>query len=266
MSENRAAELKRSRDSAANVLIVAISLCLVCSVLVSTAAVMLRPIQERNKLVDRKMNILNAAGLYDETKEIDELFQQIETKIVDLSTGKFISHIDSQDYDLARVLKDPGQSAAVEPEQDIAGIRRQEKYALIYLVMEQQQIKNIILPVRGAGLYSTLYGFLALKADGYTVQGLSFYQQGETPGLGGEIINPKWRAKWQDKRIYDDTGAIQIELVKGPIDVESPEAVYQVDAIAGATLTSRGVNNLLRFWFGDQGYKALLERIAQQAG
>ena len=136
MSENRAAELKRSRDSAANVLIVAISLCLVCSVLVSTAAVMLRPIQERNKLVDRKMNILNAAGLYDETKEIDELFQQIETKIVDLSTGKFISHIDSQDYDLARVLKDPGQSAAVEPEQDIAGIRRQEKYALIYLVME----------------------------------------------------------------------------------------------------------------------------------
>jgi Na+-transporting NADH:ubiquinone oxidoreductase subunit C len=266
MSENGAAELKRSRDSAANVLIVAISLCLVCSVLVSTAAVMLRPIQERNKLVDRQMNILNAAGLYDETKDIDQLFRQIETKIVDLSTGKFISHIDSQDYDLARVLKDPDLSAALAPEQDIAGIRRQEKYALIYLVMEQQQIKNIILPVRGAGLYSTLYGFLALKADGNTVQGLSFYEQGETPGLGGEIINPKWRAKWQDKKIYDDTGAIQIELVKGPIDDESLQAVYQVDAIAGATLTSRGVNNLMRFWFGDQGYKALLERIAQQAG
>jgi Na+-transporting NADH:ubiquinone oxidoreductase subunit C len=266
MAENDTVEHKRSRDSAANVLIVAISLCLICSVLVSTVAVVLRPIQERNKVVDRKVNILNAAGLYDEAKDIDELFQQIETRVVDLSTGKFVSDIDAQNYDLSRVLKDPGLSVAVAQEKDIAGIRRQEKYALIYLVMEQGRIRNIVLPIRGAGLYSTLYGFLALKADGTTVQGLSFYDQGETPGLGGEIVNPKWRAKWQDKRIYDDAGATRIEVVKGPVDATSPDAVHQVDAIAGATLTSRGVNNLVRFWFGDQGYKVLLERIASQTG
>lgn len=266
MSENTVTEHKRSRDSAANVVIVAVSLCLVCSVLVSTAAVVLRPIQERNKLVDRKTNILNAAGLYDQAKDIDELFEQIETKVVDLSTGKFVSHIDAQDYDLSRVLKDPGLSVAVAPELDIAGIRRQEKYALIYLVMEQGRIQHIILPIRGAGLYSTLFGFLALKADGTTVQGLSFYEQGETPGLGGEIASLKWRAKWQDKRIYDDAGATRIEVVRGPVDVESPDAVHQVDAIAGATLTSRGVNNLMRYWLGDQGYKVFLKRIASRAG
>lgn len=266
MSDDKASANPRSRDSVANVLIVAISLCLVCSIMVSTASVVLKPIQERNKLVDRKKNILNAAGMYDETRDIDELFQQIEARVVDLSSGKFVDHIDADGYDLVRLLKDPSLSTAVAKDMDIAGIRRQEKYALIYLVMDQAQIKNIILPVRGAGLYSTLYGFLALKADGTTIQGLSFYDQGETPGLGGEIVNPKWRAKWQNKRIYDAAGATRIEVIKGPIDTAAPAAVHQVDAIAGATLTSRGVNNLMRFWFGDHGYRALLERLASDTG
>lgn len=266
MSDDNGTQKKRSRDSIANVLIVAISLCLVCSVLVSTAAVVLKPIQERNKALDRKKNILNSAGLYDAAVGVEEQFQQVETKVVELSTGQFVDHIDVLDYDLGEVLKDPGMSDAVAAEQDIANIRRQEKYALVYIVKDQEQIKNIILPIRGAGLYSTLYGFLALKADGTTIQGLSFYDQGETPGLGGEIVNPKWRAKWQDKKIYDETGVARIELVKGAVDNAEPEAVHQVDAIAGATLTSRGVSNLMRFWFGEQGYKALLTRISSHTG
>ena len=266
MPEEKSTQNKRSKDSIANVLIVAISLCLVCSVMVSAAAVVLKPIQERNKLVDRKKNILNAAAIYDPARDIDEQFQQVETRVVELSTGQFADHVSVEGYDLDTVLKDPSMSTAIADEDDIAKIRRQETYALVYLVKEQDQIKYIILPIRGAGLYSTLYGFLALKSDGNTVQGLSFYDQGETPGLGGEIVNPKWRAKWRDKRIYDDDGATRIELVKGPIDSNQAQAVYQVDAIAGATLTSRGVGNLLRFWFGEQGYKALLERIALGEG
>ena len=266
MPEEKSTQNKRSKDSIANVLIVAISLCLVCSVMVSAAAVVLKPIQERNKLVDRKKNILNAAAIYDPARDIDEQFQQVETRVVELSTGQFADHVSVEGYDLDTVLKDPSMSTAIADEDDIAKIRRQETYALVYLVKEQDQIKYIILPIRGAGLYSTLYGFLALKSDGNTVQGLSFYDQGETPGLGGEIVNPKWRAKWRDKRIYDDDGATRIELVKGPIDSNQAQAVYQVDAIAGATLTSRGVGNLLRFWFGEQGYKALLERIAVREG
>ncbi|MBT8125885.1 MAG: Na(+)-translocating NADH-quinone reductase subunit C [Gammaproteobacteria bacterium] len=266
MSEENSAQTKRSKDSIANVLIVAISLCLVCSVMVSTAAVVLQPIQERNKLLDRKKNILNSAALYDPARDIEEQFQQVETRVVELSSGQFVDHVSARDYDLNSVLKDPSMSKAIADEEDIAKIRRQETYALVYLVKDQDQIKYIILPIRGAGLYSTLYGFLALKADGNTVQGLSFYDQGETPGLGGEIVNPKWRSKWRDKRIYDDTGEPRIELVKGAVDYNQAQAVHQVDAIAGATLTSRGVGNLMRFWFGEQGYKALLERIALPEG
>lgn len=266
MSDGNGVQTKRPRDSIANVLIVAISLCMVCSVLVSATAVVLKPIQERNKALDRKKNILNSAGLYDAAMDIEEQFQQVETRVVELSTGMFVDHIDAQAYDLTEALKDPGMSAPVAKEKDIAGIRQQEKYALVYLVKDQARIKNIILPIRGAGLYSTLYGFMALKADGTTIQGLSFYDQGETPGLGGEIVNPKWRAKWQDKIIYDDVGVPRIEVIKGPVDSDAPEAIHQVDAIAGATLTSRGVNNLMRFWFGELGYKALLEQISSRAG
>jgi Na+-transporting NADH:ubiquinone oxidoreductase subunit C len=266
MSDDNSSKKKRSKDSIANVLIVAISLCLACSVLVSTAAVVLKPIQERNKVLDRKKNILKSAGLYEQGRDIDEQFQQVETKVVELSTGEYVQHIDVQEYDLKEALKDPGMSAAVAEDKDIAKIRQLEKYGLVYLVKDQEQIKNIILPIRGAGLYSTLYGFLALKADGSTVQGLSFYDQGETPGLGGEIANPKWRAKWQGKKIYDDAGMPQIEVIKGAVDSSKPEAVHQVDAIAGATLTSRGVGNLMRFWFGDLGYKVLLERISSRSG
>jgi Na+-transporting NADH:ubiquinone oxidoreductase subunit C len=157
-------------------------------------------------------------------------------------------------------------STGVAQDKDIAKIRQLEKYGLVYLVKDQEQIKNIILPIRGAGLYSTLYGFLALQADGSTIQGLSFYDQGETPGLGGEIVNPRWRAKWQGKKIYDETGMPKIDVIKGAVDSSQPQAIHQVDAIAGATLTSRGVGNLMRFWFGELGYKALLERISSHAG
>ncbi|MCP4407828.1 MAG: Na(+)-translocating NADH-quinone reductase subunit C [Gammaproteobacteria bacterium] len=257
---------KRSKDSIANVLIVAISLCLVCSVLVSTAAVVLRPIQERNKAIDRKKNILKAAGLLEEGKAVDELFKQIETKMVELATGEYVEHIDLQKYKLKQALKDPELSAPLAAKEDIAKLRRQEKYSVVYLVKDQEQIKNIILPIRGAGLYSTLYGFLALDRNGSTISGMSFYEQGETPGLGGEIENPRWLAKWQGKQIYDATGAAKIEVIKGVVDKSRPEAVHQVDSIAGATLTSRGVGNLVRFWFSEAGYQPLLSRISTPSG
>lgn len=257
---------KKSKDSIGNVLVVAISLCLVCSVLISTAAVVLRPIQERNKVVDRKKNILKAAGLFEEGKAIDELFKKIETKMVELATGEYVDNIDPQKYEVKQALKDPALSAPLEAKKDIAKLRRQEKYGLVYLVKEQEQIKNIILPIRGAGLYSTMYGFLALERNGSTIAGMSFYEQGETPGLGGEIENPRWLVKWQGKQIYDAAGKAKIEVIKGVVDNARPEAVHQVDSIAGATLTSRGVGNLVRFWFSESGYQPLLSRISTPSG
>lgn len=264
MPSEASSKKRMSPDSVTKTLIVAVVLCLVCSVLVSSAAVLLKPIQERNKVLDRKKNILKAAGLLTSGGNIEELFKQIEPKVVDLATGAYIDTIDPQTYNARKAASDPAQSVAIPADQDIAKLNKRAKYAVIYLVKEAGRTKTLILPIHGAGLYSTLYGFIALKSDGATVEGLSFYEQGETPGLGGEIENPRWLDKWPGKRIYDDKGQLKIEVVKGAVDATQPEAQYQIDAIAGATLTSRGVHNLMRYWFSEAGFRPLLTNIASK--
>ena len=128
------------------------------------------------------------------------------------------------------------------------------------MVEHDGELDKIILPVRGAGLWSTLYGFLALENDLNTVAGLGFYEHGETPGLGGEVDNPKWKALWPGKEVYDD-GQVAIELIKGSVDASTRNAENKVDGLSGATLTSRGVSNLVQFWMGDNGYKLFLKNL-----
>ena len=260
---NDSSEKKKrlSNDSVIKTLIVAISLCLVCSVVVSGAAVILKPIQEYNKELDRKRNILRSAGLLEEGKEIDELFKQIEPKIVDLATGEYVDTLDLTEYDQRRAAKDPSQSIEIPSKRDVAKIKRRAKYARVYLVKAQDRVQKIILPVHGAGLYSTLYAFLALEGDAKTVAGLSFYEQGETPGLGGEIESKRWLAKWPGKKVYDKKNVRRIEVIKGTVDPKDDDAIFQVDGISGATLTSRGVSKLLAYWLGDEGFRPFLLQI-----
>src|SRR3990167_8268880 len=112
-----------------------------------------------------------------------------------------------------------------------------------------------------AGLWSTLYGFIAIKGDLNTVAGMGFYQHAETPGLGGEVDNPKWKAQWLGKTLFDEDGKLSVAVVKGGVDPQSPKAVHQVDALAGATLTSKGVDNLLNFWLGQNGFGPFIANL-----
>jgi Na+-transporting NADH:ubiquinone oxidoreductase subunit C len=250
-----------SNDSTAKTLLVALSLCIVCSVIVSTAAVVLKPAQEINKTLDKKRNILAAAGMLDSSKSIDEQFSQITTRIVDLRTGKFSDDVSAKDYDQRKAGKDPSRSDALTTEQDRAKIFRREHYASIYLVEGGQgEIEKIILPVRGYGLWSTLYGFIALESDANTIAGLGFYEHGETPGLGGEVDNPRWQALWPGKQVYKD-GAVSIALIKGAVNPANDNALWQVDGLAGATLTARGVTNLVQFWLGENGFETFLKNL-----
>jgi Na+-transporting NADH:ubiquinone oxidoreductase subunit C len=255
------------KDSVKQTLIVAAALCLVCSVLVSGAAVMLKPTQDYNRALDRKRNILQAAGLMQSEGDIDTLFKQIEPRVVDLEKGSFVETVDAASYDQRKASRDPKLSTTLTVEQDIAGIKRRADQANVYLVRDAAGgIQNIILPVHGYGLWSTMYGFLALDGDARTVVGFKFYQQGETPGLGGEIANPQWQALWVGKQVLDADGRPAVQLVKGGVDPGSAEAVHQVDALSGATLTSNGVANLLQFWLGEDGFGPFLASMREQQG
>jgi Na+-transporting NADH:ubiquinone oxidoreductase subunit C len=251
-----------SNESIRKTLTVAFLLCIVCAVLVSGAVVLLQPVQEVNSVLDRKRNILAAAGMLEEGRSVEEQFAQVITRVVDLRTGKFADDaLDPLKYDQRKAAKDPALSEALSPEQDIAKINRREQYSLVYLVKDSQgAIEKVILPIRGYGLWSTLYGFVALEADANTIAGLGFYQHGETPGLGGEVDNPRWKSFWPGKQVYRD-GEVHIGLIKGSVDPSAVNAPWEVDGLAGATLTSRGVTNLVHFWLGENGFEPFLNNL-----
>lgn len=258
--------MSNQKESIARTLLVALLVCLVCSVFVAGAAVLLKPAQQENRQLDRQRSILAIAGLGDAqtpAAEVRTLFgNRIRPRLVDLQTGQFSEAHDASTFDALKAAREPSQSSALSGEQDVASIRRREQFTTVYWVADEKgQLETLVLPVRGYGLWSTLHGFVALKADLNTVSGFGFYQHAETPGLGGEVDNPKWKALWPGKTLFDANGLPVIALVKGGVDPQNPQATHQVDALAGATLTSKGVQNLLHFWLGNDGFGPFLAHL-----
>lgn len=252
-------------DSTQRTLLVAFLLCIVCSVIVSTAAVLLKPLQVANKQKDFKINILKAGGLYEQGiadgKSITEMFENVTTKLVDIDTGKYTDAVDVSSYDQRKAAKEPALSDALTTEDDVAKIIRREKFSKVYLVQTAEGIQKVILPIKGYGLWSTLYGFISLENDLNTVSGIVFYEQFETPGLGGEVDNPKWKGLWEGKQVYGDNGNVELSVIKGNVTSDTVNAQYKVDGLSGATLTSKGVDNIIKFWMGSMGYAKYLTNL-----
>ncbi len=248
----------------------AAAVCLVCSVLVTSSAVTLKDRQEENKRLDRQKKILALAGLMqnDEAltpQEIDRRFQtSIEAHIVNLETGEYDTSVDPAAFDQRKAAEDPATSR-VAPE-NRSGIRRLPNDVLIYHVVKDGKTQSLILPVEGKGLWSTLYGYLALAPDTTTVKGIVFYEHGETPGLGGEIENPNWTALWVGRKAYDETWEPDLSVIKGKAGPPESDP-HHIDGLSGATLTSRGVSKLIRFWLGRNGFEPYLQKFrAEEEG
>jgi len=262
-------------NSIPGTLLVSLVLCVVCSLLVSSAAVLLRPMQEANKKLDRQRNVLLAAGVDVDsmsTEQIVEMFNdktQVQRVLIDLSTGEAIdtetsaeaAGIDLATYNPKKAAKNPELSQRVRARGGPThGISRREKYAYVYQIMESGKIEQTVVPIYGKGLWSTLYGYLALQGDLRTVGGITFYEHKETPGLGGEVDNPAWKAKWPDKQVFDEQGNVDFQVIKGAVDANSAAAAHQVDGLSGATITSRGVSNMVQYWVGPDGFGKFFDK------
>ena len=244
-------------DSVGKTVFIAVSLCLVASMIVSAVSVALRPMQEQNKLKDKQANVLQVAGLYEDGMDVIEGFSVFEPQVLELATGTFTDQFDPATFDDRAAAADPELSARLTD--DPAGIGRQAKFVTVYLLRNNDgSLDKVILPIHGYGLWSTLYGFIALEENGNDIFGLQFYDHGETPGLGAEIDNPRWKALWNGKRLSDDDGTLQITVAKA---APPAGAEHHVDALAGATLTSFGVDNLVRCWMGEAGFAPFLENL-----
>lgn len=251
---------------------VVVAICFVAAIFVSSAAVGLKPIQEENKKIDLLKNILVAGDLYSEDgTDIMESFDKfIVSEIIDLETGEVVPKnqyddiLNLEKFDIKVVASSKTHGKNIPADKDIAKIVRMPKQVAIYKVKGNDGFDKYILPIYGKGLWSTMYGFIALGKDLSTIKGFTFYEHGETPGLGGEVDNPKWKAQWVGKHAFDENGNLKIEVIKGLVDLSRPDAKYKVDGLSGATLTTRGVNNLVKFWLGDEGYKTFLTKLKEE--
>ena len=247
----------------------ATAVCLVCAVIVSGAAVGLKDRQNANKLLDRQQKVLTVAGLIEDgadltREEVTSLYaSSIQARVIDLATGEPNETVDPTKFDQLAASRDPEQSTKA-PE-NLAKIMRLPNQALVFDVVRDGERKALILPIEGYGLWGTLYGYLALAPDARTIVGITFYQHKETPGLGGEVDNPRWKSLWPGRMAFNERGVPSIAVKKGPAGPVA-EDPYNVDGLSGATLTSRGVTNLLRFWLGDEGFGPFLERYRAEAG
>ena len=250
-----------SRDSVLGTFLVATVLCVVCAAVVSVAAVKLKDRQEDNRQLDRKKNILLAAALCDKNAtdtQVDKIYaKRIEEVLIDLSTGEPVDAdtVDPKTYDPVKASKNPDLQEKITPEGELPGFTYREPYASVYKIVDGGQTQGYIFPVYGKGLWSTLYGFLALEADKTTVRGITFYKHGETPGLGGEVDNDSWKGQWHGKQMYQgDSQEVALEVLKGKVDGGSPDAVRQIDGLSGATITTKGVDNLVQYWLGPTAF------------
>ena len=215
----------------------------------SFAAVSLRDAQNLNKLNDQRIKILKTAAIYNPEESVESQFTKLTPKFVDFSNGLLLDEYEELDL------------TTYDPVYFSKQAKNKENIGKIFLLKDDNDdLEKIILPIRGYGLWGTLFGYIAIDKDLNTIRGLEFYEHKETPGLGAEVDNPKWKALWNGKKIYKD-GEIEIAVIKGKVDPSNTMADYQVDGLSGATLTSRGVTNMLAFWFSESGYQETLKNI-----
>lgn len=240
------------------------TVALVCSILVSVSTTTLRPIKERNEALQRYRNVVSLTGLVKPGADDDAIFEaveQLDARVVDLTTGTFAPDIEPDTVNARTAVTDPERSEAIPADADLARLGRRANHVVVYLVWKEDDLDRIIFPINGQGMWSTLFGFIALEGDLDTIAAVTFYEQAETAGLGDQIESPAWQAQWQGRQMFGGTGAVRFQVASGPANASS---AHQVDGLTGATLTGNSVTSLIQFWFGPAGFGPFLEKLAAE--
>lgn len=253
--------LARPNDDRGKTVGIAVIVAFVCAVVVSATSVLLNPRQQAHLEAERAARM---EAMLDTLPGMRDLMEEagvtaLEIRMVDLSEGRFAADIDPAGHDAIAAAADPGTSIAIPPEADVAGIRRRENHAPVYLLERDGELLLLVLPMRATGYQSTIRAMLALQPDLRTIAALSITDHGETPGIGSRITDPAFIDRWPGKQIADDSGQIVIQIVRG-----QASGPYEVDAISGATRSTNAIGSMLTFWLGDLGYGPFLDRLEQE--
>lgn len=258
-----------NNDSPLKAVFVIVLTAIICSSLVSAAVVMLRPIQLNNQMLDRSRNIMKLTGLLEQgvtpgDEEMLELFRGMDVRIVDIDQALFNDELDPWSFDQRRAASNPELGVDIPADLDRSSLGRRSRFATVYIVLKEGDLERLILPIHGAGMWSMIYGYIALESDLNTIAAITFYEQTETPGIGDQILRPEWLAKWEGRRIYDELGELRFAINPGKVEPGSSTWLYEVDALTGATVTADAVTSMIHYWFGPHGYRGFLDFLREQ--
>ncbi len=227
--------------------------------MVSGAVYVLRPMQSGYALLERNRAIVGLAGLSNTPSQLPDAalvqaFLDLDARVLDLQTGQFVAGLNGHAFDHWReTLADLPDDQRTVPDSRIVPV---------YFARRNGALERLVLPVHGQGMWSTIYGYVALEADLNTIAGVVFHRHGETPGIGDRIQDPAWLASWRGKQIYDRSGSTQIRVARRGVETD----VHQIDLITGASVTSEAVGRFVNDWFGVDGYGPWLGRLQQAPG
>lgn len=250
-------------DSPVKAILVVTITALVCSILVSAAAVFLQPLQKAYADIERIRYIVQLSGLVDNEADLSEFaivsaYQDVSLRLIDLESDSFDDSIDPQSFEDPTTRDELQELVPIPTEQDIAGLQSRPRWITVYLVETDTSLQRMIFPIYGQGMWSTISGYLATEGDLNTIAEVVFYDHAETAGIGDRIMRPDWLAGWRGKKLYDERGQLQFNI--GTANADSAESDYRVDGITGATITVNGVANMVHYWFGAHGYAPLISQ------
>ena len=244
-------------ESRTKTVIVAFLVSAISAVLVSSATVVLRPIQTANRAAEEQARISDLVrGIPGMAALLEDSGGTLSTVVIDLERGRAAQDITPETLDVA--LTDQANWTVLEAGEDLAGLGQRPNFTQVFLLREGEDISLILLPVTGQGYGGRIDAIVAVHGDMNTIAGIAVTQHSETPGLGGRIEDPSWQANFPGTLIRDDSGDVRFSVARGVATTD-----YDVDGITGATRTSSSVTRMMRFWLGPQGYGPLLDAIGR---
>ncbi len=199
----------------------------VVATLLSLAAMLLQPFQEKNLEIEKKRSILESVHVSADRSTTEALYDKYITGSMVLnSKGEEISGVVAFDVVVKNEQKKP----------------LEQQYFPVFIATPDTGETIIVLPVEGKGLWGPIWGYVSLKSDMSTIYGVTFDHKGETPGLGAEINTPGFEGMFNNKKLYENGKFVSVGVLKGGA---KDDDLYNVDAISGGTITSKGLEKML---------------------
>ena len=244
-------------ESVPRTLLIAVAVALFCSAMVSTAVYVLRPIQGAYALLERNRTIVMVAGAFDAESEpadaeVVSAFLELDARVLDLDSMRFVPTLNAHGFD-------HWQESVEEPVDVEAQGAQESRWVPVYFTGQTGDRAHLVVPVHGQGMWSTIYGYVALADDLNTVVAVRFHRHGETPGIGDRIQDSGWQGLWRGKEIYDAEGMQHIRVAAAG----AADPSHRVDVISGASITSEAVGRFVNEWFGEAGYGPWLAALRQ---